>query len=153
MVCVLCLTLYQPMDCSLPVSSVHGIFQARILEWVSISYSMGSSQPRNWTRVSWGFCIGRQILYHWSHLADAASQIFLVSAVKDDAVSPALLLTLQKLETVINIWRRYCLPVTVSSKLRSSVLGLCSAWKLQQIAAKVMRDGPGSPRGWTRMEN
>ncbi|CAM9325162.1 unnamed protein product [Rangifer tarandus platyrhynchus] len=39
-------------DCSLPGSSVHGIFQAKILEWVAISYSRGSSQPRNRTRVS-----------------------------------------------------------------------------------------------------
>ena len=41
-----CLTLCDPMDCSLPGSSVHGIFQARILEWVAISFSRGSSQPR-----------------------------------------------------------------------------------------------------------
>ena len=40
------------MDCSLPGSSVHGIFQARILEWIAISFSRGSSQPRDWTRVS-----------------------------------------------------------------------------------------------------
>ena len=40
------------MDCSLPGSSVHGILQARILEWVSISFSRGSSWPRYWTRVS-----------------------------------------------------------------------------------------------------
>ena len=54
-------TLCGPMDCSPPGSSVQGIFQARILEWVAISSSRGSSQPRNRTRVS---CIGRQILYH-----------------------------------------------------------------------------------------
>ena len=41
-----CPTLCDPMDCSLPGSSVHGIFQARILEWVAISISRGSSQPR-----------------------------------------------------------------------------------------------------------
>ena len=40
------------MDCSLPGFSVHGIFQARILEWVAISFSRGSSQPRDWTQVS-----------------------------------------------------------------------------------------------------
>ena len=42
-----CLTLCDPMDCSLPGSSVHGILQARILEWVAISFSRGSSQPRD----------------------------------------------------------------------------------------------------------
>ena len=41
------LTLADPMDCSLPGSSVHGISQARILEWVAISFSRGSSQPRD----------------------------------------------------------------------------------------------------------
>ena len=47
-----CLTLCDPMDCSLPGSSVHGILQARILEWVSISFSRGSSQLRDRTQVS-----------------------------------------------------------------------------------------------------
>ena len=40
------------MDCSLPASSVHGISQARILEWVAISFSRGFSRPRDWTQVS-----------------------------------------------------------------------------------------------------
>ena len=48
----LCMTLCDPMDCSLPGSSIHGIFQARILEWVAISFSRRSSWPRDWTRVS-----------------------------------------------------------------------------------------------------
>ena len=47
-----CLTLVTPTDCSLPGSSVHGILQARILEWVAISFSRGSFQPRNCTWVS-----------------------------------------------------------------------------------------------------
>ena len=47
-----CLTLCNPMNCSLPGSSVHGIFQTRVLEWVAISFSRGSSQPRDQTRVS-----------------------------------------------------------------------------------------------------
>ena len=50
------------MDYSLPGSYVHGIFQARILEWVAISSPRGSSQPRNTTCIS---CPGRQILYRW----------------------------------------------------------------------------------------
>ena len=48
----LCPTLCDPMDCSLPGFSIHGILQARILEWVTISFSRGSSQPRDQTRVS-----------------------------------------------------------------------------------------------------
>ena len=47
-----CPTLCDPMDCSLPGSSVHGIFQARILECVAISFSRGSSRPRDQTWVS-----------------------------------------------------------------------------------------------------
>ena len=47
-----CPTLFDPMDCSLPGSSVHGIFQAGVLEWVAISYSRGSSRPRDRTQIS-----------------------------------------------------------------------------------------------------
>ena len=55
-----CLTLCDPMDCSLSGSSVHGIFQARVLEWIAISFSRGSSQPRNQTQISCiaGRCLG-----------------------------------------------------------------------------------------------
>ena len=56
-----CLTLCNSMDCSPPASSVHGIFQARILEWVAITSSRGSFQPRNQTCI---FYTGRQILHH-----------------------------------------------------------------------------------------
>ena len=47
-----CPTLCDPMDCSLPASSVHGILQARILGWVTVPFSRESSQPRDWTQVS-----------------------------------------------------------------------------------------------------
>ena len=53
-----------PLDCSLTGSSAHRIFQTRILEWVVIFYSGGSSQPRDQTRVSCVSCTGRWILYH-----------------------------------------------------------------------------------------
>ena len=79
-----CLTLCNFMDCSPPDSSVHGIFQERILEWVAISSSRGSSWPRNWTCVS---CIGRQILYQ-SHLASS-------SALPSACLDPSLLLSPQ----------------------------------------------------------
>ena len=57
-VCVCVLTLCNPTDCSLPGSSVHGIFQARILEWLAKSSSRGSSRPRDRTHVS-------SHLLHW----------------------------------------------------------------------------------------
>ena len=60
----LCLILCDPRDCSPPSSSVHGIFQSRMLEWVAISFSRGFSQPRDQTRISCVSCIDRQILYH-----------------------------------------------------------------------------------------
>ena len=55
---------------SLIGSSLHWLFQAGILEWVAISYSRGSSQPRDQTHVSGVSCIGRQILYHWATWED-----------------------------------------------------------------------------------
>ena len=91
-----CLTLSDPMDCSLPGSSVHGIFQARVLEWgaivfsywVAISFSRRSSQLRDGTWVS---CIGRWILYHWAtreaHKSYAVIEyrpINLICAVKEN---------------------------------------------------------------------
>ena len=56
----LCSTLWDPMDCSLPGSSIQGIFQARILEWVAISFSRASSWPRDWTQVS--CVVGRRFI-------------------------------------------------------------------------------------------
>ena len=65
LVAQLCLTVCKSMDCSLPgSSSVHGNLQARILEWVAISFSGRSSQPRDHTPV---FLFCRRILYCWNH--------------------------------------------------------------------------------------
>ena len=61
----LCPTLCDPMDCSLQGSSVHGIFQARILEWLAIPFFRGCSWSRDPTRISCISCTGRQVLYHW----------------------------------------------------------------------------------------
>ena len=57
-----CLTLYDPLDCSPPGSSVHGIFQTRIMEWVAISFSRGSSQLGDQTQVS---CIADVFFSDW----------------------------------------------------------------------------------------
>ena len=61
-----CLTPCDPMDCSLPGSSVHGILHARILEWVASSFSRESTEPRNWTHTFCVSCTGGQILSHWA---------------------------------------------------------------------------------------
>ena len=58
-----CPTLCDPMDCSLPGSSVHEIFQAGILKWVSIPFSRGSSQPRDQTEV---FCTAGRFFTIWA---------------------------------------------------------------------------------------
>ena len=61
-------TFCNPMDCSPPGSSVRGILQARILEWIAIPSSRGSSRPRNWTQVSCIPCIGKWVLHPLSPL-------------------------------------------------------------------------------------
>ena len=58
--------LCDPMDCSPSVSSVHEIFQTRILEWVATSSSRGSSSLKDGTCVSCISCIGRLIVYHYA---------------------------------------------------------------------------------------
>ena len=55
--------LCNPVDCNLPSFLIHGISQARILEWGAVSFSRGSSWTRDQTHVS---CIGRRVLYHWA---------------------------------------------------------------------------------------
>ena len=58
-----CVQLCHPMDCRPPGSSIHGISQARILEWVAISFFRGSSRPRDWTWVS---CIAGRCFNLWA---------------------------------------------------------------------------------------
>ena len=63
----LCPTLSDTVDHSLPGSSVHGIIPARILEWVAMPSSWGSSRPKGGTHISYVSCIDRRVLYHWHH--------------------------------------------------------------------------------------
>jgi len=74
-------TLCDPMDCSLSGSSIHGIFQARILEWVAISFCRRSSPARNWTRVS---CIVDRLFTIWAtlNLVSSACSTVLYGYVK-----------------------------------------------------------------------
>ena len=71
-VCVLttqlCQTLCNPMDCNTPGSSDNGILQARILEWVAMSSSRESSQPRDKTLSLMSPALAGWVLYHWHHL-------------------------------------------------------------------------------------
>ena len=69
-----CLTLCDPMNCSPPVSSVHGTFQAKILEQDAIIFSRGSSWPRDQTYISWVSCTGKRILHHWGNINILSSE-------------------------------------------------------------------------------
>ena len=100
----LCLTLCDPMDCSLPDFSVHGILQA-ILEWVAISFSRGSSRPRDRTQL---FCIAGRRLNLWatrdpnSNLLHSNS-LFLFFSSLNSPVSPSLLL-IKKTRDWLALW-------------------------------------------------
>ena len=101
-----------PMDCSPPGSSVHRISQARILEWVAISSSSGSSQPRGWTCIS---CAGRRALHHWAIRSGIKGQ-GLEGTEQEDSYkvqSLSLAFSLDVLKKVMNeiSWRvSYTLP-------------------------------------------
>ena len=93
-----CLTLCHSMDCTPPCSSVHGISQVRILEWVAISFSRESLQSRDWTHIS---CIGRQILYqhHWvtTLMAESKEELkSLLMRVKEESETAGLKFNIQK---------------------------------------------------------
>ena len=76
-----CLTLWDPMDSSPPGSSVYGIFQARILEWVAISFSKGSFWPRDRIHISWVSCTGWQIPLPLSHLGSPVNTVSVAQEV------------------------------------------------------------------------
>ena len=89
-------SLCNPMDSNPPGSSVHGSFKARILEQIAISYSKGSSQPKDQTRISWVSCIGRCILYHCATWASESESHSVVS----DSLWPHVHLQASILEVV-----------------------------------------------------
>ena len=82
-----CLTLCDRMNCSPPVSSVHGIFQVRILEWVAISYSRCSSWPKDRMHICVS-CIGNHILYQLPHLGSPSSPMALCKCTPANTCAP-----------------------------------------------------------------
>ena len=92
-----CPTLCDPMDCSPPGSSVLGIFQARILEWLAIAFSRGCPQPRNWSRVS-----------------HCAGTFFTIWASREDCMCHTHVFNSQD---KVN-WKPQCTSVTVQRVLR-----------------------------------
>ena len=104
------------MDCSLPGSSVHGIFQAAVLEWVAVSFSRGSSQPWDWTQVS---CV--------------AGRHFTVWATKEAQTLKKL--TLVQIFNTVKFW--FCfLPIYINLKhciyigAAFEVKAICVNWDL-----------------------
>ena len=159
LVAKLCLTLCDPMDCSPLGSSVCGILQARILEWVAISFSSGSSPPRDGTGV---FCLRRQICtlsLHRSYQGAILDRVCLY----DECLSPATLVFLTYsiprviCKSLINRYifkplhhpRHYCKPSIRSLDCRRAY----QEW-LWQSGPGVLGKGTLSPPkfSWVRTE-
>ena len=93
-----CPTLCDPMDCRPPGSSVHEIFQTRILEWVAISSFRVSSQLRDQTFISCISCLSRQILYHCTSLKNPCSVLVQVFCFQSTLHSIVFLDTIHPLK-------------------------------------------------------
>ena len=125
-----CLTLCDPMDCSLPGSSVHGIFQARVLEWAAISFSRGSCQPRDHTQVS---CTAGRIFTIWAtretrpHRVWAILKVFSPSGLigviwKVRLILAEEILTLISVDQLLTCLREGPLEIQKSPELDSTLL-------------------------------
>ena len=92
----LCPTLCNPMDCNLPGSTVHGILQARILEWLAISFSRRSLRPRDCTRVS--RVVGRRFTI-WATREERKEELkSLLMKMKEEIEKAGLKLNIQKMK-------------------------------------------------------
>ena len=129
LVAQLCSTLCDPTDYSPPGSSVHGILQARILEWVAISFSKGSSQPGDQTQVSY---IGRRVLYHLNH--------------QRSLVVANLTLTLFPKKELQILWLFFCY-LCIHSLNKYYLLTVHDTWflKKKKQLLKTQRYHPGAP--------
>ena len=126
------LILCDPMDCSLPGSSVHGILQARVLEWVAFPFSRGSSQPWDWTQVS--LIAGR----HFTVWATREALILEPRKIKSVTVStfyPSICLEVMGPEAMILVFWILCFKptfplssFTLIKRLFSSSLLLSLKW-------------------------
>ena len=126
-----CQTLRSPIDCSPPGSSVHGNFQARILEQVAISFSRRPSWPRDWTHVSCISCTGRQGLYQLSHQGSPLF-IFYLGWFSHKATI-----------TITLFWTRY-LEMEVKIKIHAE------KWNIQTDNGQTIHDN--RPMNWPYMQ-
>ena len=144
-----CPTLCHPRDCSPPACSVHGILQARILEWLALFSSRGSFQTRDPICASCVSCIGRQVLYHQHH-CDSPNLKYLLSE------------SLQKRLPVPDLWQP--IPVLLSGKSHGwrSLVG-CSLWGREEwdmteqlhfdFSLSCIGEGNGNPLQCSCLEN
>ena len=119
------------MDGSLPGSSVHGISQAKILEWVAFFFSRGSSHPRDWICIS---CLGRQILYCW--------------ATRESPMAPCVCVCVCVCISC-SVVSDSCDPMDYSLP-GSSVHGILQARILEWVATPFSRRSSW-PRDWTQV--
>ena len=145
-VCVLVaqssLTLCDPMDCSPPSSSVHEIFQARILDWVAISFSRGSSQPRDQTQVSCN-------IYIYNIISSVNSDR--IGVVRVDILVLFQILV-EELST-FHFWSEVKFPqlcLTLCDPMDYTVQGILQARILEWVAFPFYR-GSSQPRNWTEV--
>ena len=107
-----CQTLCDPMDCSLPGSYVHGISHARILEWVAISFSRVSPQPKLWTQVSYiagKFCTiwaTREALINFIHNNNFRFNFWLIQILKGPDIKFKEMML--KLSFIFSFWETQC---------------------------------------------
>ena len=141
------LTLCNPMDLSPPRSSVHGIFQTIILEWVDMPSSKGSSWPRDWKCISYVSCIGRCVLYHGHHLGSPPLHIYSSSNIQTHSwqrwctclFSPVVLWALAHVAKKVKVcflWHRCfstCVRVSVWGIGWSSIVSLLYSFPLYQV--------------------
>ena len=109
------------MDCSLPCSSVHGIFQAIILEWVAISSSRRYSWLRDQTHVS---CTGRWILYHWA-TRETMSRFSSVQSLSRVRLLATPWAAARQASLFITNFRSLLKPMSIESVMPSNHLILC----------------------------
>ena len=113
-----CLTHCNPLDCSSPGSSAHVISQARILEWIAISFCIGSSKPRDWTRVS---CIAGGFFTDW---ATREAQMIKLNTNSFNQNSEFINTKLERLElSWSRIWS--CLQHTVLEGILNKIKDIC----------------------------
>ena len=128
-----CPTLCNPMDCSLPGSCVHGIFQAIVLEWIAISFSRESSWPRDWTQVS--------------HIVDRHLTVWATTEVTDNFDNSKypeywdldLQETFPKTRTLATSWSQFY--------FRKSTQGTYTCLRLNELCQNNTKKSEGFPTG------